>query len=393
MSFASISAGGLDVQTLSYGFELEFIIHGYDQDENATSDQEDLRRSEVAALLTTVLPNVRHQASGLEPTLSEPVNKLVPLKYHYWNVDTDHTVRPAPDTKTEGPVVCEVSSAVLYSGPQNRMTEQQRDTVYDVCRAIRNNHPTRVNDTCGLHVHIGECGETIAVETVRRLLLLVWAAEPVLIMLLPAYRHDCIYLLPLSQTSALACRPEGSKEGEGAKWAEFANGPWPQAIGRLVAGAQDQILPEHAKAFKLIGHLSLDELATVALCPGFRMSLSLHGTSKASRSAKYSPPGTVESRYMPGTLEPEIICDTVDLWLGMYHAARHWDESKFASVFSGLYDRAWVEKAEKGALAELLLGLDLMEQFPQWAAYCLDGKRGAPINILSKMPRRRSQPT
>ena len=117
-----------------------------------------------------------------------PTNELRgddPIIYEKWTINEDTTIKKPPNTSKEEYEDIEVITKVLYYDDPNSFEE-----IREVLELIKSNFKVvmGVQNSCGLHVHIGNEDRGFDIEVLRRYALLVVAFEHLLLSLIPPQR-------------------------------------------------------------------------------------------------------------------------------------------------------------------------------------------------------------
>ena len=119
-----------------------------------------------------------------------PTNELRgddPIIYEKWTINEDTTIQKPPNTAEEEYEDMEIITRVLYYDDPSSFKE-----IREVLELIKSNFKVvmGVQNSCGLHVHIGNEDRGFDIEGLRRYALLVVAFEHLLLSLIPLYRTD-----------------------------------------------------------------------------------------------------------------------------------------------------------------------------------------------------------
>lgn len=101
-----------------------------------------------------------------------------------WMVSRDLLM--APDDRYEYYPV-ELQSPIFYS------TEEGYDEVRKVVEVLTSNYRIHTNESCGLHVHVGDEDKGLPLEVFRNLLAYIWSFEPQLSQIHPSHRLSNSY--------------------------------------------------------------------------------------------------------------------------------------------------------------------------------------------------------
>ncbi|KAM5356151.1 hypothetical protein ACJ41O_002797 [Fusarium nematophilum] len=156
---------------VSFGVELEFLISTIPDDRWGPEDQS-LRESIAAQLRENGIAAKSVLATDGEYPKdgSDPGNAL-------WTVKGDDSVGEPGDDEDDPMYIwepIEVASPAMYA------CDEMFKLVSTVVRLITAKFQVRVNDTCGLHVHVGNGRHCMDFDGLRNYAALLWAAEPAL---------------------------------------------------------------------------------------------------------------------------------------------------------------------------------------------------------------------
>jgi hypothetical protein len=112
------------------------------------------------------------------------------LTYKTWQVDCDTSIIPPLIPNEYSWAGVEVTTPVLW------FCEESLVAVTKVCELLKKTYCVDVNESTGLHVHVGngnDNGGAFRFNTIRNLYALLWAFEPQLDRLHPAHRQDVFH--------------------------------------------------------------------------------------------------------------------------------------------------------------------------------------------------------
>lgn len=190
---------------LTFGVEFEFalaVLRPEDKDKNPTdprpvhltgkySPYNVLANESVYQRIAWALQNAGIDAAPL--TVAEDGNSEVPLipdasgphsllKYDKWGIKEDGSIQ-APDASYYYYPI-ELVSPPLY------MTEGSISDVRNVCETIPSNFRVNSNQSCGLHVHVGDGVNGFDLPTLKSLLAMLWIFEPQIETIHPQHRLE-----------------------------------------------------------------------------------------------------------------------------------------------------------------------------------------------------------
>ncbi|KAI8631965.1 putative amidoligase enzyme-domain-containing protein [Xylariaceae sp. FL1651] len=122
------------------------------------------------------------------------------VNYTNWLVEGDYSVEE--DSALYNWVAVEIGSPAEFASPM------AFDAITYAISTITTRFRCLINNSCGLHVHVGLGSERLPLEHIRRLASLSWAIEPLLFTLHDPIRRVNTYCSPLREHSHIA---KGSK--------------------------------------------------------------------------------------------------------------------------------------------------------------------------------------
>ncbi|KAM0563997.1 hypothetical protein ACHAPJ_000205 [Fusarium lateritium] len=163
---------------ISFGVELEFLVpmrpKGTELDDKipgiAPVTDENSGRDAVLKLLKKHGFRVKDDW-GHQPSREESTELL-------WIVKTDGSVEESGDRYV--PPHYETWDAVEVASPPMYACDEAYKLVSAVVRLLTTNLRARVNETCGLHVHVGNGPHQMDMRALRNYAALQWASEPVM---------------------------------------------------------------------------------------------------------------------------------------------------------------------------------------------------------------------
>jgi hypothetical protein len=103
--------------------------------------------------------------------------------YRDWYVKRDSSVK--------GPIGSRQHYGLELASPILNLGSSETQDIEKVCNIIKNNYEVSVNETCGLHVHVGKGREILpSYKEVKNLFAILWTFENRLRRLHPSQRHD-----------------------------------------------------------------------------------------------------------------------------------------------------------------------------------------------------------
>ncbi|KAI0425970.1 putative amidoligase enzyme-domain-containing protein [Xylaria sp. FL1042] len=211
---AMIEAEDDSTETLTCGVELEFLvasIHRKAQDPDPDITDKLLYKTERNEPELTVEKEVRamllrtlQQLEGVPfRNMGSDRNYQPATIYNHWRLGSDVTVMKfyddyIADSSTGGPYTwtnCELVSPVMDS--HNYATK-----IGDVCRVL-NTVRIHLNDSTGLHVHVGRGNEPFSLLTLKKFVTLYWLTEEAIIKLHHPSRWRHLHCPLLTKSSVL----------------------------------------------------------------------------------------------------------------------------------------------------------------------------------------------
>ncbi|KAI0854450.1 putative amidoligase enzyme-domain-containing protein [Daldinia vernicosa] len=201
----------------SFGIELEFLVAYLPNDAPDPNETEShllppLLRVDTSNYKATreIRENIRAtlRANGIPVSeagsgFATPVDGFrdeSPFRLHEkdkWNIDIDGSLREMFIDKYKWQAI-EIQSPALW------VTDESFKEIEYVTNILTSNYRLRVNPTCGFHVHIGNGVDFFTGESIRRLGMFLWAADPTLSRLHPPWRRVHTYSASLRYHSRLA---------------------------------------------------------------------------------------------------------------------------------------------------------------------------------------------
>ncbi|KAF7894517.1 uncharacterized protein EAF01_009968 [Botrytis porri] len=199
-----------------------------------------------------------------------------------WILKTDITVGPgaqSPSTRDYYHYGLEMSSPPYYYDAATRKA------VETVVRALRNNYLLRVNESTGLHVHIGNGYHGFEWPILRNFMAIAWTYERQILLMVPEARIDNEYCKSIYEESPLG------KNNPGLTRLEFLN--------RILS------LTDNVQVVEELGHR----------CIGFNIR-NLKPPFRSDFGQR-----TIEFRHHPGTLDSESILHWVHICVKLVEKA------------------------------------------------------------------------
>jgi hypothetical protein len=116
----------------------------------------------------------------------------------HWVVTTDVSIHSPYDQHDWWPI--EVNS------PPYIFCKESLDAVRLACTTLTSKFRLNVNETCGLHVHVGNGNDNFSLTTIKNFFAFLWCFEPAFEALHPEHRIDGAYYTSLRRLSRLGRR-------------------------------------------------------------------------------------------------------------------------------------------------------------------------------------------
>ena len=129
-----------------------------------------------------------------------PVNNLNEKGYDKWTLETDGTIDP-----DDGMVGCSPDwdlydyRGVELISPAYHFSEWATDQIKQVVQLMTANFDLFVNNSCGLHVHVGNTDKGFPLQTLKNFCMLVTCFESQINSLHPLHRILNVFTLPLNR--------------------------------------------------------------------------------------------------------------------------------------------------------------------------------------------------
>ncbi|KAI0429304.1 hypothetical protein F5Y09DRAFT_262868 [Xylaria sp. FL1042] len=204
---------------LSYGIELELLVAYLctgeaDPDQSKSSTLAPIlrvgRKDHVDAVKEHIRATLRDHGIRVQDAEPKP-NDDVPPHLHEldkWAVTEDYSVYGG---KEEWELCESKSSAYKWLGLELKspacwdVAHAHEETVF-VVNLLKSRYRTRVNPSCGFHVHVGNGPRYFDAKTLKRAGGFLWAADPMLSRLHAPWRRVGEFGMSIRYRSRLACR-------------------------------------------------------------------------------------------------------------------------------------------------------------------------------------------
>ncbi|KAF6836346.1 hypothetical protein CMUS01_05423, partial [Colletotrichum musicola] len=332
---------------------------------NTLSDALDVvREDDVAALL-----NVARQAGFL----ARPAPAL-DCRFQTWFIERDSSLSDfhAGLLGYAGVVGLELATPVM------RHKRGDFERVVKVVKTVRSCMRPMLDESCGLHVHVGSV-RGFSLRSLKRIVSMVWAADPVIFALVHPYRQDNEYSIPLRGGTNLGANnflePYDPLQGDRMSAIELESHiPMDRIPKRL--------REEFSKIWTAPDLLTLKALVRTAV-DNSRASVALNvkhlvhnGFFVDAGPADRVLQGTIEFRAREGTLDPELVVRWAKLVTAMMEKAETSSPWQFCQIMAVVL-RHGASEAER--LGPFLDALGLGESRDFWAGV-------AARNKVAEMP-------
>ncbi|RDW65265.1 hypothetical protein BP5796_09957 [Coleophoma crateriformis] len=237
-----------------------------------------------------------------------------------WLVKTDASIQPPNPTSALYPhayrwYAVEVVSPAYYHSPSTT------DACRKVIRILREQYRMVVNESCGLHVHVGNGLDGLDGKWLRNLMGVLWTFEAQLESLFPAHRkprpgQGAEFNFALSCASVLARQAEDQTVGEGSSLA------WMITQQKREWGLE-QILARRDVA-ELCGIMASQYGPAIKCLPYHIQGLNPRDTSAGVEGSKK----TIEFRQHQGTMDEEAVVMWVETVVLIVEFARDVEEER-----------------------------------------------------------------
>lgn len=188
---------------LTFGVELEFIIAFNESFRKSQPEKQEVEEEtihfanhDIDVMYETIAKTLTNAGYPAELVAlvgdMDTMEEGAPSQYTAWQVGHDYSIHTPPqscDTKIRWMGV-EVTSPIYY------FSAESITAVIEVCNILKRSFKVQVNESTGLHIHVGNGHEhagKFSFSTLRNLYALLWAFEPQLDTLHPPHRQDGDY--------------------------------------------------------------------------------------------------------------------------------------------------------------------------------------------------------
>ncbi|KAB8291157.1 hypothetical protein EYC80_009845 [Monilinia laxa] len=339
----------IQADTPSFGVEFEFLIAVLDNPRTSNPNPRDPRNVYFPPTEHDAAPSYFTLPAGKEDwanewsiyahikrTLSSIGLPTEPGSAHsnfaMWEITRDGSIQPpqAPppkfqkaysDWQTYTYVPIEVRTPAYY------YSEDALRDVRDFCKIMRKYYLTTLNDSCGLHVHIGYGNQGFELAHLRRFATLLHAFEPQLESLHPEHRVDDRNFHCLSFRRSTYW--QWSFRGEHERPATVL-----QSMAFLMSCATRDAFREAVHSEGSKGVFSY---------MGGSAAWKFESMGTESRVRAVGVPDTIECRQHAGSLDPDEVVNWVRTVVGLVEYARKADAYEFREVLWRVRGEKWVK--------------------------------------------------
>ncbi|KAL0935990.1 uncharacterized protein CTRU02_208205 [Colletotrichum truncatum] len=249
-------------------------------------------------------------------------------------------------------------TGVELCSPILRDQQTDFDKIVNIVKLVRNSMRPMLNPTCGFHVHVGNV-RNFSLLSLKRIVTLIWAADPILYSLVHPSRRENAYSIPPRKGSKLANNQDLPPYSD----------VWNLRRDKL----HELEIESHVPMDKIPDRLqreiyqiwsAVNERVLIGLVGspvGARTGISLHRIKPVEDMDTENPAatvyeGTIEFRCLEGTLHPELIVQWVKLLLAIVAKAEASTVWKYFTIMSEVLKE---HKSDREQLAGFLHVLDL----------------------------------
>jgi hypothetical protein len=392
--------------TLTFGVEFEFLIATLSDD---TPDPHPTDPRRVKGLLQPVV-DFSDSLGSFRRVMPDPTSDEMELEVYEDSYNhlaahisqllksaglpavVDSTYRPtdeAPEHSqwnvgSDGSLSCRREGysweAIEVRSPAYFFCPEALDAIRIACEVLTSNLRVEINDSCGLHVHVGNGGRRYSLATIQNLMALLWTFEPQLSSVHPDSRQDPYYARSMRACSDLAFSSERQEEREMRMkhWIPTRMKTRPVLQRMLNQDAVAVIFGYN----DVVGEI-LPNLSTGAN----QFAYNLRNLRRTRRGSTYQDKKTVEFRQHEGTLDPDRTIMWVRTVVGLVEVAAL---ASRADLMEFLAEHNKIEDEEKEVIGVVEL-LELLGLVEPAAFYRIrfeeSGRSGVPENPRVKAMR------
>ncbi|KAG4260996.1 hypothetical protein FPRO03_12003 [Fusarium proliferatum] len=236
-----------------------------------------------------------------------PVDDIDP-QYQTWTIGTDVSLRRMSEwggyKQLNG---LEIIRRVL------RATPQCWEEVLNMVSILRNNVRLTVGKSCGFHIHIGKGTGPMLLHLVRKVSILMYLAENIIYRLCCPERRESSYVPSLASLLEPLCTDQWSEMDVPADFERYI--PVHKVIDRRTLGILKKLWT--TETLQLLKFLITPIMGSKS-CLGLS---KCHSFDEFGEGSEDECKGTVEFRYLEGTLDPELILRWSQLMVSLFQFA------------------------------------------------------------------------
>ncbi|KAJ4268256.1 hypothetical protein NW762_002318 [Fusarium torreyae] len=275
----------------------------------------------------------------------------IPPKYQTWTIVEDGSLM----SFAEWGDYYELQGMEIVS-PVLRDTPAGWEEVLDIVSILRNNFRLVVTGLCGFHVHVSKGTEPLPIHLLRKVLVLMCCAENMIFSLCQPGRRYVTWAAPM--TSAGSILYDNYQD-------------WWAGID-VPADFQEYIPVNKVTDPRFLGILkmlwsasTLKELQTL-LMPNSYATKGCISVSSCEAISKTHCKGTVEFRYLEGTLDPDLILRWSQLMVSLFQFADQTSPAAWMSLVPTLLQCQSSGHCDPNVLMSFLMHLGLGKDYGFW---------------------------
>ncbi|KAF5547226.1 hypothetical protein FPHYL_10314 [Fusarium phyllophilum] len=236
-----------------------------------------------------------------------PVDNIDP-QYQTWTIGTDVSLRQVSEwagyKQLNG---LEIISPVLKDTPECW------EEVLDMVSILRNNFRLTVGKSCGFHIHVSKGTGPMLLHLVRKVCVLMYLAENIVYLLCYPGRRKSRYAPSLASLLEPLCTDQWSEVNVPADFEQYI--PVDKVVDRRTLGILKKLwTAKTQQRLKLLITPSVGSKSCLGLS-------KCHSFDEFGEGSEDECKGTVEFRYLEGTLDPELILRWSQLMVSLFQFA------------------------------------------------------------------------
>ncbi|KAH6898284.1 hypothetical protein B0T10DRAFT_472201 [Thelonectria olida] len=303
---------------------------------------------------------VREMAKAVELS----VDPSFDLAYQTWRILQDHSINTCCEWRGYERVRgVEIVSPILRDRPECW------ESLLSAITGLRSRVRLAVDNSCGFHVSVGKGSEMIPHHLLRKLVCLMYCADPIIFSLCHPFRRNGSYFATSLRLKEIEARILGPSAEDpcfpGFGWTEEMENEVFEERADFFTHFDVNNLQERRKAvLKRLWEMPSDRLQESIEWMGNRSCLSL----RRAKSTQYDGYhlGSVEFRYLEGTLDPQLILRFSQLMVSLFEFADNAKPEAFAKLTSQLLLCDNWRDYDVNVLQGALEQLDLSDDFEYW---------------------------